>query len=72
LIILKFTSPETSARTLFGSKTCPEASNTGVAVYELQDAGYYDTAAALATCVLIVIFAGNFLMKRITGGEFGF
>jgi iron(III) transport system permease protein len=53
---------------LFG----PETRTIGVAVYELQDAGYYDTAAALATCVLILIFAGNFLMKRITGGEFGF
>jgi len=50
----------------------PETRTIGVAVYELQDAGYYDTAAALATCVLIVIFAGNFLLKRITGGEFGF
>lgn len=53
---------------LFG----PETRTIGVAVYEFQDAGYYDSAAALATCVLIVIFAGNFLMKRITGGEFGF
>jgi iron(III) transport system permease protein len=53
---------------LFG----PETRTIGVAVYELQDAGYYDTAAALDTCVLIVIFVGNFLMKRITGGEFGF
>ncbi len=50
----------------------PETRTIGVAVYELQDAGYYDTAAALATCVLIVIFAGNFLLKKITGGEFGF
>jgi iron(III) transport system permease protein len=50
----------------------PETRTIGVAVYELQDGGYYDTAAALATLVIIVIFAGNFLMKRITGGEFGF
>jgi iron(III) transport system permease protein len=50
----------------------PETRTIGVAVYELQDGGYYDTAAALATLVIIVIFAGNFLMKKITGGEFGF
>ena len=50
----------------------PETRTIGVAVYELQDGGYYDTAAALATLVIIVIFAGNFLLKRITGGEFGF
>lgn len=50
----------------------PETRTIGVAVYELQDGGYYDTAAALATLVIIVIFVGNFLMKRITGGEFGF
>ncbi|MCP5053926.1 MAG: iron ABC transporter permease [bacterium] len=49
----------------------PDTRTIGVAVYELQDAGYYDTAAALATCVLIVIFAGNFLLKKITRGQFG-
>jgi len=58
----------TTSVLLFG----PETRTIGVAVYEFQDAGYYESAAALATLVIIVIFAGNFLMKRITGGKFGF
>ena len=49
----------------------PDTRTIGVAVYELQDAGYYDTSAALATLVLIVIFTGNFIMKKITRGQFG-
>lgn len=58
----------TTSVLLFG----PETRTIGVAVYEFQDAGYYESAAALATLVIIVIFAGNFLLKRITGGKFGF
>ncbi len=52
---------------LYGSDT-PTA---GVALFELQSGGYYQSAAALAVVVLGVVLAGNWLVKRLTKGAFG-
>lgn len=52
---------------LYGSST-PTA---GVALYELQSGGYYQSAAALSVVVLAIVLAGNWLAKRLTRGAFG-
>ena len=52
---------------LYGSET-PTA---GVALYELQSGGYYQSAAALAVLVLAVVLLGNWAVKRLTKGAFG-
>jgi iron(III) transport system permease protein len=52
---------------LYGSET-PTA---GVALYELQSGGYYQSAAALAVLVLGVVLLGNWAVKRLTKGAFG-
>jgi len=44
----------------------------GVVVYNLQDAGYREVAAALACIVIVLLIAGNVLIRRITGGVSGF
>ena len=44
----------------------------GVVVYNLQDAGYREVAAALACIVIILLIAGNMLIRRLTGGVSGF
>jgi len=44
----------------------------GVVVYNMQDAGYSEIAAALASVVLVLIIAGNALIRKITGGVAGF
>ncbi|HZY30923.1 MAG TPA: ABC transporter permease subunit, partial [Candidatus Methylomirabilis sp.] len=44
----------------------------GVVVYNMQDAGYSEIAAALASVVLVLIIAGNGLIRKITGGVAGF
>ncbi|RKX73901.1 MAG: iron ABC transporter permease [Spirochaetes bacterium] len=44
----------------------------GVAVYNLQEGGDVTSSAALAIIMIIVIFAGNYLIKKITRGEYGY
>ncbi|HHY31433.1 MAG TPA: iron ABC transporter permease [Firmicutes bacterium] len=48
------------------------AETLGVAIYNMQDAGYSQIAAALSTVVLLIIFAGNALVRRLSRGEIGF
>jgi len=43
----------------------------GVAIYNMQDAGYTQIAAALSTIVLLVILAGNILVRRLSRGRIG-
>jgi iron(III) transport system permease protein len=50
----------------------PSTPTAGVALYELQSGGYYQSAAALAVVVLAIVLAGNALVRRLTGGAFGF
>lgn len=47
----------------------PHTPTIGVAVFELQDAGYYHIAAALATLVAAVIFITNLIVRRIVSGR---
>lgn len=47
----------------------PRTPTIGVAVFELQDAGYYHIAAALAALVVAVIFVTNLIVRRIVGGR---
>ena len=44
----------------------------GVVVYNLQDAGYREVAAALACIVIVLLIAGNLIIRRLTGGVTGF
>jgi len=44
----------------------------GVVVYNLQDAGYREIAAALATLVMALLIAGNMVIRKLTGGVAGF
>jgi iron(III) transport system permease protein len=44
----------------------------GVIVYNLQDAGYREIAAALASIVMVLLIVGNSVMRRLTGGVAGF
>ncbi|OGQ79492.1 MAG: hypothetical protein A3F90_11465 [Deltaproteobacteria bacterium RIFCSPLOWO2_12_FULL_60_19] len=44
----------------------------GVTVYNLQDAGYREVAAALASIVMGLLIVGNFVIRRLTGGAAGF
>lgn len=44
----------------------------GVVVFNLQDAGYREVAAALACIVIVILIFGNFLLKKLTGGVSGF
>lgn len=44
----------------------------GVIVYNLQDAGYREVAAALASVVMVLLIVGNLVMRRLTGGVGGF
>ncbi|MBC7221292.1 hypothetical protein H5T55_07510, partial [Candidatus Bipolaricaulota bacterium] len=41
----------------------------GVAVFELQDAGYYHIAAALGSVVVAVVFVINLVVRRILGAR---
>ncbi len=49
----------------------PETKTLGVAVYEMQDAGYYQIAAALSVVILSVIILGNIFIKKFSGGKLG-
>jgi iron(III) transport system permease protein len=44
----------------------------GVVVYNMQDAGYREIAAALASLVMILLIAGNAVIRKLTGGVAGF
>ena len=44
----------------------------GVVVYNLQDAGYREIAAALASIVMGLLILGNMIIRRLTGGVAGF
>ena len=44
----------------------------GVVVYNLQDAGYREIAAALASIVMGLLILGNAVIRRLTGGAAGF
>jgi iron(III) transport system permease protein len=52
---------------LYGHRT----ETIGVIVYNLQDAGYSEIAAALACIVLILLVAGNAILRRLSGGMAG-
>lgn len=47
----------------------PRTPTIGVAVFELQDAGYYHIAAALGVVVVAVVFLINLLVRRILQGR---
>jgi len=44
----------------------------GVVVYNLQDAGYREIAAALASIVMGLLIVGNAVIRKLTGGVAGF
>ncbi len=44
----------------------------GVVVYNLQDAGYREIAAALASIVMALLILGNMILRKLTGGVAGF
>jgi len=44
----------------------------GVVVYNLQDAGYREIAAALASIVMAILILGNMLIRKLTAGVAGF
>jgi iron(III) transport system permease protein len=44
----------------------------GVVVYNLQDAGYREIAAALASIVMGLLILGNQIIRRLSGGVAGF
>jgi len=44
----------------------------GVVVYNLQDAGYREIAAALASIVMALLILGNMIIRKLTGGVAGF
>jgi len=44
----------------------------GVVVYNLQDAGYREIAAALASIVMGLLIIGNTIIRKLTGGVAGF
>lgn len=44
----------------------------GVIVYNLQDAGYREVAAALASIVMALLIVGNMVIRKLTRGAAGF
>jgi len=47
----------------------PHTPTIGVAVFEMQDAGYFTASAAMATILLAVVLVGDFLLRRLTGAR---
>lgn len=47
----------------------PETPTIGVAVFEMQNAGYYTASAAMASLLLAVVLAGDFLLRRLAGAR---
>ena len=44
----------------------------GVAVYNLQEGGDVTSASALAVVMVAVVLVGNLLVRRVTGGAYGY
>jgi len=53
---------------LFGLRT----ETIGVIIFNMQDSGYTQIAAALSVLVLGIILASNLMVRRMTRGEVGF
>lgn len=49
----------------------PGTETIGVAIFDLQEAGYFQISAALAAVILLVVLLGNWLVKKLTKGRFG-
>ena len=49
----------------------PGTKTLGVAVFEMQDAGYYQYSAALSIVILTVVILGNVVIKKVSGGRIG-
>jgi iron(III) transport system permease protein len=48
----------------------PRTPTIGVAVFEMQDAGDYTSAAALGALILVVVVTGNLVLRRVLGVRF--
>lgn len=48
-----------------------ETETIGVVVYNLQDAGYREIAAALASIVMALLILGNMILRKLSGGVAG-
>jgi iron(III) transport system permease protein len=49
----------------------PKTVTVGVAIFEMQEAGYVQVSAAFATLLLAIVIAGNLLVKALTKGKYG-
>lgn len=49
----------------------PRTATVGVAIFEMQEAGYNQISAAFSTLLLAVVLLGNWAVKRLTRGKFG-
>lgn len=49
----------------------PKTVTIGVAVFEMQEAGYVQISAAFATLLLIIVITGNLIVKWLTKGKIG-
>ncbi len=47
----------------------PHTPTIGVALFDLQDAGYFHIASALAVILVVVIFTTNMVMRRVIGAR---
>ena len=47
----------------------PRTPTIAVAVFEMQDAGYYHIAAALASLIVVVLLVLNVIVRRVVGGK---
>lgn len=47
----------------------PYTPTIGVALFDLQDAGYFHIASALAAVLVVVIMGTNLVMRRLVGGR---
>ncbi|MFQ5850607.1 MAG: ABC transporter permease [Candidatus Binatia bacterium] len=68
LILMEVMRELTVSILLFG----PHTRTIGVAIYMMQEDGYYVWSAALSGLVIFLILGGNFLCRKITGGKIGF
>ncbi len=49
----------------------PDTKTLGVAVFEMQEAGYYQISAALAVIILVVVISGNIAIRKFSEGKLG-
>lgn len=49
----------------------PKTVTIGVAIFEMQEAGYVQISAAFATLLLLIVVLGNLLVKWLTKGKIG-